>query len=193
MASYGRYPPPGVLFAALTKARAMRCIAALVYFPSARIALLCEQLGIAADNFPVYMYRRLPFYLMRNDALDRFGTPLEKRMSASEIEALLRRCGLIDVRFNASPPFWCAAGFRDRTKPCRRCFSRITPGNPGARLVTYRIPSDEDAILLSCIELRNRMLHTGYEIFFDTIAILVADGPCPCALLNTNWSQPLGA
>jgi SAM-dependent methyltransferase len=96
------------------------CIAALVYFPLARMALLCEQLGIAAHNFPVYMYRRLSFYVMRNDALDRFGTPLEKRMSKVEIEALMRRCGLIGVQFNVGPPFWCAVGFRDRMEPHTR-------------------------------------------------------------------------
>ena len=54
---------------------------------------------------------------MRNDALDRFGTQLEKRMSPIEIEALMRRCGLVGVRFNAGLPFWCAIGFRDRTIP----------------------------------------------------------------------------
>jgi hypothetical protein len=54
---------------------------------------------------------------MRNDALDRFGTPLEQRMRAIEIEALMCRCGLTGVRFNAGPPFWCAVGFRDRTEP----------------------------------------------------------------------------
>jgi hypothetical protein len=48
---------------------------------------------------------------MRADALDRFGTPLEKRMSAIEIEALMPRCDLIGVRFNTGPPF----DFRTRT------------------------------------------------------------------------------
>jgi len=83
----------------------------------ARIALLCDELGIAAHNSPVYMYRSLPFYVMRNDALDRFGTPLEKRMSAIENEALMGRCGLTGVLLKAGPPFWCAVGFRDRTEP----------------------------------------------------------------------------
>jgi hypothetical protein len=58
---------------------------------------------------------------MRNDALDRFGTPLEKRMTAIEIQALMRRCGLIGVRFSAGPPFWCAVGFRETTEPHSRC------------------------------------------------------------------------
>jgi SAM-dependent methyltransferase len=38
------------------------------------------------------------------------------------------------------------------------------PWNPGARLVMHRIPFDKRAILLSCIELRNRIRQAGYEI-----------------------------
>jgi hypothetical protein len=50
---------------------------------------------------------------MRTDSLDRFGTRLEKRFSRGAIEAMMRRCGLTDVRFREEEPFWVACGIRD--------------------------------------------------------------------------------
>ena len=57
-------------------------------------------------------YRERSFYSMRTDARDRFGTPLEKRFRAAEIRQMMSEAGLTDVRLSASPPFWCAVGFR---------------------------------------------------------------------------------
>lgn len=42
---------------------------------------------------------------MRNDALDRLGTRLEKRFTRSEIEALMLRAGLERIDFNPHPPY----------------------------------------------------------------------------------------
>jgi SAM-dependent methyltransferase len=60
------------------------------------------------------MWRRLPlayytdksFHILRNDTLDRFGTPLEKRFRREEIADLLRSAGLTDVVFSERPPYW---------------------------------------------------------------------------------------
>ena len=49
-------------------------IALLIYFPLARIALLCERLKLNPLNIPLSDYRKKPYYQMRNDSLDRFGT-----------------------------------------------------------------------------------------------------------------------
>ena len=49
---------------------------------------------------------------MRNDALDRFGTRLEKRFSQAEVVELLEEAGLVDVVFSAGPPWWVAVGRR---------------------------------------------------------------------------------
>ena len=44
------------------------------------------------------------------NALERFGTRLEHRMSRVEIAAAMERAGLRDIRFSESVPFWCAVG-----------------------------------------------------------------------------------
>ena len=49
---------------------------------------------------------------MRNDALDRFGTRLEKRFTQAEIMTLLTEAGLDDIKFSEDPPWWVAVGHR---------------------------------------------------------------------------------
>ena len=84
--------------------------AAGVYWPLARTALLGEKLGLDVSSVPLAAYRQNTFYVMRNDALDRLGTPLEQRFSRIEIEAMMRRAGLTGIRFHEGTPFWCAVG-----------------------------------------------------------------------------------
>jgi ubiquinone/menaquinone biosynthesis C-methylase UbiE len=87
-------------------------IAGAVYYPLARTARVAEKLGANVHSFPLSMYRNLSFYVMRTDSLDRFGTRLEQRFSRAEIEAMMSRAGLTDIRFSEEPPYWCAAGIR---------------------------------------------------------------------------------
>lgn len=87
-------------------------IAAMVYWPLARMAALLERGGAKVDNLPLSAYRHLSFYTMRTDALDRFGTRLEQRFSAGQIENMMRAAGLTDIRFRDAEPFWCAVGIR---------------------------------------------------------------------------------
>ena len=56
-------------------------IALFIYFPLAKISKLFEKMGFDLKNFPLHFYRNFSFYVMRTDARDRFGTPLEKRYS----------------------------------------------------------------------------------------------------------------
>lgn len=85
-------------------------IAALVYWPLARLALVLERLGAPVDALPLSFYRSRSFYVMRNDALDRFGTALEQRFTRAEIEAMMRAAGLDRIVFNDHAPYWCAVG-----------------------------------------------------------------------------------
>lgn len=85
-------------------------LAGLVYWPLARTARLAENLGANVGSFPLSDYRRRSFYAMRTDALDRFGTKLERRFTRAEIEAMMRRCGLTDIAFRDDAPYWCACG-----------------------------------------------------------------------------------
>ena len=87
-------------------------IAALVYFPLARLSRLGERAGLKVGGVPLSYYRKHSFYTMRTDARDRFGTPLERRFSRAQIEGMLRAAGLDHIRFSPSAPFWCAVGFK---------------------------------------------------------------------------------
>ena len=87
-------------------------IALLIYLPLARLALLMELAGLPVASVPLSYYRSRSIYTMRTDALDRFGTSLEQRFTASEIEEMMRNCGLGSITFSEQAPFWCAVGYR---------------------------------------------------------------------------------
>jgi ubiquinone/menaquinone biosynthesis C-methylase UbiE len=86
--------------------------AAGIYWPLARAALLGERLGLDVSSVPLAAYRRNTFYIMRNDALDRLGTPLEQRFSRREIQVMMEAAGLTGIRFHDGVPFWCAIGYK---------------------------------------------------------------------------------
>ncbi|MDB4916470.1 MAG: Methyltransferase type 11 [Gemmatimonadetes bacterium] len=85
-------------------------LAIVVYLPLARLAKLGDRLGMDVRSFPLAVYRNRSFYVMRTDALDRFGTRLEQRFSRAQIGAMMTRAGLADIRFSERAPFWCAMG-----------------------------------------------------------------------------------
>ena len=87
-------------------------IAVCVYYPLARLARIAEKLGIDARNFPLFIYRNHSLYVMRTDALDRFGTPLEKRFTRDEIRHMMEITGLTSIVFSESAPYWCAVGVK---------------------------------------------------------------------------------
>lgn len=83
-------------------------LALFIYFPCvilAKIAKLIFGEKIAA-KIPLSSYRNKNFYIMRNDCLDRFGTPLEKRYSKEQITKLLKDNGFKDVIFSNNIPYW---------------------------------------------------------------------------------------
>ena len=81
-------------------------IAYLIYYPLARFVFISEKLGIDVSNLPLSDYRNKPIYFMKTDALDRFGTRLEKRFSKDEIKRMLQEAGFRDIRFSKNMPFW---------------------------------------------------------------------------------------
>ena len=87
-------------------------IAALLYYPLARTALLLEKCGSSFRSFPLSAYRHRSFYSMRTDALDRFGTSLERRFTQAEIRLLMESAGLERITFSSDVPFWCAVGYK---------------------------------------------------------------------------------
>jgi ubiquinone/menaquinone biosynthesis C-methylase UbiE len=87
-------------------------LAACVYWPLARGAQLAQRLGGNVANWPLGAYRWRSYYAMRTDALDRFGTRLEHRMTQAQIKALMENAGLREIRFRDAVPFWCAVGHK---------------------------------------------------------------------------------
>jgi SAM-dependent methyltransferase len=90
---------------------ASQVLAALVYWPLARLARLAGGLGLPVDNMPLSAYRDCSFYVMRTDALDRFGTRLEQRFTQSQIRTLMENAGLTRIEFSPHTPYWCAVGY----------------------------------------------------------------------------------
>lgn len=89
-------------------------IAGFVYWPLSRSAALLEKAGANITNFPLSAYRTRAFYSLRTDALDRFGTRLERRFSTKEIRAMMEAAGLEQITFRDGEPYWCACGRKAR-------------------------------------------------------------------------------
>ena len=85
-------------------------IAAIVYWPLSRLALVLEMLGVNVANIPLSDYRHRAFYSLRTDALDRFGTRLERRFTREQIRAMMQDSGLKDIEFHEGVPHWVACG-----------------------------------------------------------------------------------
>ena len=66
--------------------------------------------GKWAKLIPLSYYVGKSMNIIRNDALDRFGTPLEKRFSKETIRQMMNDCGLTDVVFSEKMPYWHALG-----------------------------------------------------------------------------------
>ena len=71
-----------------------------------------ERLGANVSAFPLSTYRHLSFYTMRTDALDRFGTRLERRFTAAEIVGMLDAAGCGEIRVSDREPYWCVVGVK---------------------------------------------------------------------------------
>ena len=70
------------------------------------ISLVMEQLGVNVQGIPLSYYRDRHYYFMRTDALDRFGTRLEKRFSKEDITTMLIKAGFKEIQFSNNRPFW---------------------------------------------------------------------------------------
>ena len=83
-------------------------IAAVVYWPLARLSKVLSKLGRNTSNLPLHHYADMPFVMLANDALDRFGTSLEQRFSKAEITEMLRAADfdLTTLKFSHLEPFW---------------------------------------------------------------------------------------
>ena len=83
-------------------------IAALIYWPLARFSKVLRMFGMNTSNIPLHHYADMPFVMLANDALDRFGTSLEQRFSKDEITEMLSVADfdISTLKFSEIEPFW---------------------------------------------------------------------------------------
>lgn len=79
----------------------------LVFFSKVCFKLFGEKI---LKYIPLSWYHDKSFNVIRNDSLDRFGTPLEQRFSKEDINRMMINAGLKDVVFSSKPPYWRAVG-----------------------------------------------------------------------------------
>lgn len=87
-------------------------IAIFVYLPFIFLSKLVKTvLGEKWGNkIPLSYYSNKSFNVIRNDSLDRFGTPLEQRFSKKQIEKMMQKSGLHDIKFSNNQPYWHVMG-----------------------------------------------------------------------------------
>lgn len=87
-------------------------IAITIYFPLTRAAFILDYFGILPNAWPLSYYRDRDLYVLRTDALDRFGTRLEQRFTQSSIREMLEISNFENIYFSNTQPFWCAVAFK---------------------------------------------------------------------------------
>lgn len=99
-------------FPKVLKQLACDFIAVFVYLPFVGLTKLAKVLfrGKLYMKVPLAYYRDKSWNIIRNDALDRFGTPLEQRFSKAEISAMMVNAGMEEIRFSENEPYWHVIG-----------------------------------------------------------------------------------
>jgi SAM-dependent methyltransferase len=88
-------------------------LAVLLYMPFVLLCRFLKVIGVPEKirrKVPLQGYEDQSFYVIRNDSLDRFGTPLEHRFSRKQITAMMEAAGLTDIVFSEEIPFWHSIG-----------------------------------------------------------------------------------
>ncbi|MEO8406038.1 MAG: class I SAM-dependent methyltransferase [Chitinophagaceae bacterium] len=87
-------------------------LAVIIYMPFILMARFLHAIVLKkiATRIPLSIYRDKSFFIIRNDSLDRFGTPLEQRFSRAQIQDMMSKCGLSDIKFSEAAPYWHAIG-----------------------------------------------------------------------------------
>ncbi len=87
-------------------------LAIIFYMPFILAGRFFKLLGFKnlAKRMPLHGYQNRSFFMIRNDALDRFGTRLEQRFSADEIIEMMKSAGLTDIVISPGIPLYHALG-----------------------------------------------------------------------------------
>jgi SAM-dependent methyltransferase len=87
-------------------------LAIVLYLPFILVSKFFTFIGLKkiGAKIPLSYYAKQSWNIVRNDSLDRFGTPLEQRFTKAEIETMMKESGLTDIKFSNIEPYWHAIG-----------------------------------------------------------------------------------
>jgi len=88
-------------------------IAVFIYMPFVILSKMVKSISVGNQLYqkiPLSYYIDKSFNIIRNDALDRFGTPLEQRFTRMQIEQMMKNSGLSEILFSENMPYWHVIG-----------------------------------------------------------------------------------
>jgi ubiquinone/menaquinone biosynthesis C-methylase UbiE len=87
-------------------------LAVFLYMPLVLWVRILRAIGLkkVAEKMPLSAYYNKPFFVIRNDSLDRFGTRLEQRFSEDEIRQMMMKSGLGEIIVSQGVPLYHAIG-----------------------------------------------------------------------------------
>jgi len=87
-------------------------LAIILYMPFVLGGRFLNFLGLKdlAKRMPLHGYQNRSLFMIRNDALDRFGTRLEQRFSANQIIEMMQNAGLAEIVLSSGIPYYHAVG-----------------------------------------------------------------------------------
>jgi ubiquinone/menaquinone biosynthesis C-methylase UbiE len=98
---------------ATAKSVVCEIIAYTVYWPLVTLSRIIKKIFPSKKwylKFPLGYYHDKSMHIIRNDAFDRFATPLEQRFSKKQIHSMMTACGLTNIVFSDHEPFHHALG-----------------------------------------------------------------------------------
>ncbi|MBX9866416.1 MAG: methyltransferase domain-containing protein [Burkholderiales bacterium] len=91
-------------------------IAFFIYLPLIGLSYILKKIFKKSNlwkKIPLSFYVGTSLKVIRNDALDRFGTPLEQRFSKEQVVNMMSKAGLSDIVVSNNMPYWHAIGKRN--------------------------------------------------------------------------------
>lgn len=90
-------------------------IAFTIYLPLIGLSYLTKFFGSKFYlKLPLSYYIGKSLHVIRNDSLDRFGTPLEKRFTKEEIVSMMHKAGFHELIFSDKMPYWHVLGTKKK-------------------------------------------------------------------------------
>ncbi len=87
-------------------------LAVTTYMPFVATGRFLNFMGLKkfSNKLPLRDYQNKSFFIIRNDALDKYGTTLEQRFSKEQVIALMKHSGLDNIKVSPQSPYYHAVG-----------------------------------------------------------------------------------